>query len=265
MFQEILMSSDEFNNNLFMENIDFEFGGAADFLNDMTGTTLADSSVDSLSAASQYTPDVQINEWDNLEPNFLDQVDITPLAWLNNNRVVNFGPPLHAPANVLEAEVINTPSPSETISEGNNSHNGENLENSPSKPGFSFTAMIASAITSHPEQEATVRYVYEYIKHHFPYYRNAKGNWKNSVRHNLSLNKCFTKSHRAAKCGDGKGALWTIKPSARATVLAEAQRVLESGLLNRVPAMVTLAVRGETMPQRLPLRSHASDVTIASN
>ncbi|XP_013145436.1 PREDICTED: forkhead box protein N3-like [Papilio polytes] len=52
---------------------------------------------------------------------------------------------------------------------------------------------------------------------HFPYFKHAPQGWKNSVRHNLSLNKCFHKV--AAAPGLGKGSLWTVDPQHRSTLL----------------------------------------------
>lgn len=62
-----------------------------------------------------------------------------------------------------------------------------------SKPPFSFSCLIFMAIEDSVDKALPVKDIYIWILNHFPYYRNAPTGWKNSVRHNLSLNKCFKK------------------------------------------------------------------------
>ena len=53
-----------------------------------------------------------------------------------------------------------------------------------------------------------------YFSEHFPYFKTAPNGWKNSVRHNLSLNKCFEKIEKPATNGTNqrKGCLWAMNP-----------------------------------------------------
>eukprot|EP00061_Rhincodon_typus_P006625 g27459.t1 len=43
--------------------------------------------------------------------------------------------------------------------------------------------------------------------------QTAPDGWKNSVRHNLSLNKCFEKVENKSGGTSRKGCLWTLNPS----------------------------------------------------
>ncbi|CAJ0962790.1 unnamed protein product, partial [Mesorhabditis belari] len=78
------------------------------------------------------------------------------------------------------------------------------------KPQYSYIGLIAMAILSSPDRKMILSEVYDWIVHHYPYFRSRGSGWRNSIRHNLSLNDCFVKAGRAA---NGKGHYWAIHPA----------------------------------------------------
>lgn len=78
------------------------------------------------------------------------------------------------------------------------------------KPQHSYIGLIAMAILSSPEGKLVLSDIYQYILDNYPYFRTRGPGWRNSIRHNLSLNDCFVKAGRSA---NGKGHYWAIHPA----------------------------------------------------
>lgn len=142
-----------------------------------------------------------------------------------------------------------------------------------SKPPYSFSCLIFMAIEDSPGHALPVKEIYSWILDHFPYFKNAPTGWKNSVRHNLSLNKCFRKVEKAPNLG--KGSLWMVDPMYRpnlvqalakspfhpySTIVSRTASVNSSpgsGSLPSTPAKVPLSP-GRAARQQSPPASAAS-------
>uniref|UniRef100_A0AAY4D681 Fork-head domain-containing protein n=2 Tax=Denticeps clupeoides TaxID=299321 RepID=A0AAY4D681_9TELE len=92
-----------------------------------------------------------------------------------------------------------------------NSHD-EAVQSLYPKPIYSYSILIFMALKNSKTGSLPVSEIYSFMTEHFPYFKTAPDGWKNSVRHNLSLNKCFEKVDNKNGSSSRKGCLWTLNP-----------------------------------------------------
>lgn len=78
------------------------------------------------------------------------------------------------------------------------------------KPYHAYSTLIRYAIKGSPGGKLLLEDIYEALMNRFEYFRTAPPGWKNSVRHNLSLNPMFVKVERPLT-DRGKGYYWTVR------------------------------------------------------
>ncbi|GAB7358247.1 hypothetical protein MBLNU230_g0398t1 [Neophaeotheca triangularis] len=91
------------------------------------------------------------------------------------------------------------------------------------KPPHSYAQLIGMAILSTQEQAMTLSNIYKFIMANYAFYRFNTGGWQNSIRHNLSLNKAFTKIARRTD-EPGKGMKWMIEASEFDTFVSQGMK-----------------------------------------
>ncbi|KAG0344319.1 Forkhead box protein J2 [Podila humilis] len=97
-----------------------------------------------------------------------------------------------------------------------------------SKPAHSYSYLITTAIQGSPNQQMTLNEIYEWVMEHYPWYKTAVNGWKNSIRHNLSLNKAFRREPRPPS-EPGKGSYWRLDPEHKHHVLGEGGNPVPGG------------------------------------
>ncbi|XP_018615873.1 forkhead box protein J1-A-like [Scleropages formosus] len=91
------------------------------------------------------------------------------------------------------------------------------------RPPYSYATLICMAMQASKSSKITLSYIYEWIKENFCYFRHVGPSWQNSIRHSLSVNKCFIKVPRQ-KGGPEKRGFWTIDPRNADQLLRDAYK-----------------------------------------
>ncbi|XP_051974579.1 forkhead box protein P2-like isoform X1 [Xyrauchen texanus] len=82
--------------------------------------------------------------------------------------------------------------------------NYEFYKNADVRPPFTYATLIRQAILESGDMQLTLNEIYSWFMRTFAYFRRNAATWKNAVRHNLSLHKCFVRVENV------KGAVWTV-------------------------------------------------------
>uniref|UniRef100_A0ABI7W8I2 Fork-head domain-containing protein n=1 Tax=Felis catus TaxID=9685 RepID=A0ABI7W8I2_FELCA len=83
-------------------------------------------------------------------------------------------------------------------------HNMDYFKFHDMRPPFTYATLIRWAILEAPEKQRTLNEIYHWFTRMFAFFRNHPATWKNAIRHNLSLHKCFVRVESE------KGAVWTV-------------------------------------------------------
>lgn len=78
------------------------------------------------------------------------------------------------------------------------------------KPPYSYLGMMVMAIRTSPRQMLTLSEIHQTLQNMFQFFSSGYNGWKDSVRHNLSHNKCFKKVLKDPLRNNSKGNYWMV-------------------------------------------------------
>ncbi|EFN81516.1 forkhead box protein J1-A [Harpegnathos saltator] len=130
--------------------------------------------------------------------------------------------------------------------------NAEKYRTDPdAKPPFSYATIICLAMRAN-NNKVSLSNIYAWIRENFLFYKYADPAWQNSIRHNLSLNKCFIKLPRS-KDEPGKGGFWKL----------DIER-MEEGKRSRRRSAISQRIRGSKNRQCPSTTATATSTTTAT-
>ncbi|KYN33379.1 Forkhead box protein J1-B [Trachymyrmex septentrionalis] len=201
-----------------------------------TATTMDSSSMDST------------DDYDGVE------AELTSLSWLQSLDITSASGLPTPPCSPSPPPIIRQPPKklSPLIkAELDLAENAEKYRTDPdAKPPFSYATIICLAMRAN-NNKVSLSNIYAWIRENFLFYKYADPAWQNSIRHNLSLNKCFLKLPRS-KDEPGKGGFWKLdlermeegKRSRRRSAISQRARSTK----RQSPSMTTTTTTTTTTP-----------------
>ena len=126
------------------------------------------------------------------------------------------------------------------------------------KPRMSYAQLIAEALINAPDGMLTLSEIYLAISARHPFYKMEARNWQNSIRHNLTLNKSFTKVPRMSS-SEGRGSYWKLEPGAESIIFKRSARGVKSASSSANTSLTTLNLSGATIATEQIVQQAVSD------
>ncbi|XP_074645960.1 forkhead box protein P1-like [Tubulanus polymorphus] len=124
---------------------------------------------------------------------------MTPSLANNNNNGMNGGAPCGGgPIRRRVSDKCNLPISTEI------QRNRDFYKNTDVRPPFTYASLIRQAIIESPNKQLTLNEIYQWFQITFAYFRRNEATWKNAIRTNLSLHKCFVRYE------DDFGSFWMV-------------------------------------------------------
>jgi forkhead box protein N len=96
------------------------------------------------------------------------------------------------------------------------------------RPPCSYSCLIAMSLKASPTGCLPVHEIYRFVEQEYPFYKTAPEGWKNSIRHNLSMNQNFIKIQRPDGFQTKKGYYWAANPTRQHILDLEMERALKA-------------------------------------